>query len=111
MANTYIKLPFSQGDANKGKHDDGFWSDALKRHLNLKSEKGFLIGARQCLLDQLPDKESLDYWLRDRYARYPDVKQVVAEVKNALLVTGDFEIRKVSNENKGRDPEWVFVIR
>lgn len=110
MPNTFIHLPYGQGDANKGKHSDGFWTDALKRHLKTLPDKGFPIGGRLCLLLELPEKESLDYWLRDRYARYPDIRQSVADVQNDLIATGDFVIKQVENGKRGRNPEWIYLV-
>ncbi|MDE3271382.1 hypothetical protein [Pseudoalteromonas sp. G4] len=112
MANTYIQLPYSQGENNLGKHNDGFWSDALKRYLLSLNEKGVAIAARNCTLAELKEnglEVSLDYFLRTNFVKYPDIKQAVTSVREDLIKTGDFEIRTVSQEGRGKNPEWIFV--
>lgn len=109
MPNTYIVLPFSQGEQNRENNTNGFWSDALKRHLEMLPDQGFPIGARQCNFDEVPHQESLDYWLRQRYVRYPDIMQAVDSVQTDLVETNDFEIRVVENGRPGRNPRWIFL--
>lgn len=36
--------------------------------------------------------------------------QAVNAVKKALLSTGDFEIKPVVNGNRGKNPEWIFLL-
>lgn len=113
MANTFIHIPYSQGEANLGKHNDGFWSDALKRYLSGFEEQGIPIGSRRCVLDELKGSDldnGLDYFLRVRYARYVDIQQAVEQVIKDLVETGDFEVREVKNNNKGRNPRYIFLV-
>lgn len=103
MANTFIILPHSGGAA-----ESGFWSDSLKNHLSTLDEKGMRMGANQAMLADI-DENSLDYFLRTRYAHSPDVMQLVTSVKEALRATGDFVTRTVPQAARGRDPEWIFL--
>lgn len=112
MANTYIHLPHSRS----GEHNDGFWSDALKRHLETIPNKGIPIGGRVRMLDDERDdgtyevpREGLDYWLRTRYVLQIDTKQSVKSVQDALEATGDFEINVVANNQPGQNPAWIFL--
>ena len=117
MANTYIHLPYSRSEGQLGKHNDGFWSDALKRHLQVIPEKAIAIGGIHRGLNDRNEngqlylsREGLDYWLRTRYARNVDISQSVTELQDALSATGDFEIKKVVNGKKGKNPAWIYLI-
>lgn len=108
--NTFIKLPYCCGN-NLADEQHGFWSDALKRYLLSKPEMGIRIGAQQVTLDNISENniDGLDYWLRINYVKNPSVKQAVKDVLHALEETGDFEIREINSNSKGRNPKWIFL--
>lgn len=101
--NTYIRLPF--GRDSKG--EDGFWSDALKRHLQSLPENKIPIGARRQVLASHDVPDGLDCWLRRNHVQRPDVQQAVNEVVEALVNTGDFEVIEVKTPSPGKNPRWI----
>lgn len=103
--NTYIKLPYSHSNPDK---QTGFWSNELLDHLENTPEKGVPIGGRLCTLNKHDIKVGLDFWLRTNYSKHPDVRQTCIEVKEQLIESGDFEIKKIKTKTKGKRPEWVF---
>lgn len=104
MANTYIHTPYSRS----GEHNDGFWSDALKRHLQSQPDKGIAIGKSIKPLPELP-KSTLEYFIRNHFVKDITTRQVVDSVLEELLATGDFEIKEVKSPNRGRNPQWIFL--
>jgi len=78
-----------------------FTTDELKDHIRQSGRDYIIQGQENCGRDD-PDHSSpnsLDFWLRDNYADYPDRKQATNEVITALVETGEFK------EGKFRCPD------
>lgn len=79
----WINLPFGGSHA-------GFYVGRLIDELQQRPGREMLVGAVSASLDRV-DSESLDYFLRTRYAKRPDTKQAVREVLRELVATGKIE--------------------
>lgn len=79
----WINLPYGGSHA-------GFYVGRLVNELERRPDGKMLVGAVAGALDQVRD-ESLDYFLRTRYAKKPDTMQAVREVLDALVATGKIE--------------------
>jgi hypothetical protein len=80
----YIGLPHGGPGANF----------AVRELINYieKSRRNYIIGgAVDCALVDHPKPASLDYWLRENFARNKETKQATSEVIAQLLATGLFE--------------------
>lgn len=75
-----------------GGNGAAFPVEALIQHIN-ESGRSFIIqgGVNDSFLNH-PKPKSLDYWLRGNFTDRKDTRQAVAEVMDALVATGKFEI-------------------
>ena len=98
----YINLPYGQATFN---------SDDLIKHIR-KSGRNYIIqGGVNCVRGRHPKKLSLDVWLRDNYARHPDVRQAVSEVIADLVDTGDFEIGRFPCPESGKTCQGIRLVQ
>jgi hypothetical protein len=68
------------------------------------------LGAVSCVLADHPEPHSLDYWLRQYYARNKDVMQVTESVVSQLTGTGLFEeVERVSPDT--REPSRTLKVK
>lgn len=79
----WINLPYGGGQA-------GFYVGRLIDELQKRPDGKMLVGAVAGVLDQVKE-ESLDHFLRTRYAKNPDTMQAVREVLDDLVATGKIE--------------------
>ncbi len=79
----WINLPYGGGQA-------GFYAGRLIDELQQRPDRKMLVGAVTGGLSQVK-KESLDHFLRTRYAKNPDTMQAVREVIDDLVATGKIE--------------------
>lgn len=79
----WINLPHGGGPA-------GFYVGRLVDELKQRPDNQMIVGATK---DSLPEvkADSLDYFLRTRYAKNPDTMQAVREVLEDLVATGRIE--------------------
>ena len=70
--------------------DSSFDSNDLEKHIKQTGRDYIIQGQKACKRINHPKPRSLDCWLRDNYARYPDTKQAVNAVVEALVNTGEF---------------------
>ena len=71
--------------------------------VNIVSPLFALLVAVPCVLADHPERRSLDYWLRQYYARNKDVMQATPEVVAQLKSTGLFEeVERVSPDSHQR---------
>jgi hypothetical protein len=70
----------------------GFRVRELIAHIE-KSGRDYIIGGEvDCALADHPRPHSLDYWLRENYARNKETRQATEDVIAELLATGLFEL-------------------
>jgi hypothetical protein len=80
----YVRLPNGGPGAR-------FRIGDLVRYIEQSGRDYIIQGQVDCALADHPMPQSLDYWLRERFARNKDVKQATNEVVTALVATGLFE--------------------
>lgn len=71
--------------------DNNFDSDDLKSYIETTGRDYIIQGQTACSRAKHRKPNSLDCWLRDKYAKNPDTKQAVNAVVEALVRTGGFE--------------------
>ncbi len=87
-----------------------FNSNHLIAHIK-KTGRGYIIqGQTNSSLDKHPKPQSLDYWLRDNYAKNKNTKQAVNSVINALLKTGCFQEGRFTCPTSGRTCKGIRVV-
>lgn len=64
----------------------------LVRHIKGSFRDYITQGQHNCSLVEHTKPTSLDYWLRNNYARTPDTKQATNDVIDQLVETGLFEV-------------------
>lgn len=96
-----IKLPYG---------NDSFDSNSLKEHIRTTGRNYIIQGQKPCRRIDHPKPNSLDCWLRDNYARDPDIKQAVNKVIAALVRTGDFAEGDFRCPDSGRRSKGVRII-
>jgi DNA-binding Xre family transcriptional regulator len=79
----WIDLPHGGGQA-------GFYVGRLVDEVRTRPNQQLPIGATKSNLDQVKP-ESLDFFLRSRYAKNPNTMQAVQSVIQAIVDTGKFE--------------------
>lgn len=79
----WINLPYGGGQA-------GFYASRLFDELKRRPDQKMPVGAVAAVLGQVKE-DSLDYFLRTRYAKNPDTMQAVREVVEDLVATGKIE--------------------
>ncbi len=95
-----IRLPFGQ---------NSFSTEELKNYIQ-KSGRDYIIqGQQKCTIANHTKPNSLDYWLRENYARNPDTKQAENEVISDLVQTGEFEEGKYMCPDSGRTCKGVQI--
>ena len=82
-----IQLPFGNNVFN---------SDELKEYIRKTGRNYIIQGQVACRRELHPKPSSLDCWLRDNYAQYPDKKQAVNEIIRSQIDTGEFEEKNPS---------------
>ena len=83
---TFIKLPYGGPGA-------GFRVSELVSHVRSTGRAYIIQGGQNVTLAKHTKPNSLDWWLRTRFATNPDTRQTARAVMNALEATGRF--RKV----------------
>jgi hypothetical protein len=63
----------------------------LLAYIDRSGRNYIIVGQVDCALADHPTPSSLDYWLRENFARNKETKQATAEVIAQLLGTGRFE--------------------
>jgi hypothetical protein len=96
-----IALPYGHNE---------FDSDDLKVHIKKTGRDYIIQGQRNCSRADHPKPSSLDCWLRDNYAKNPDIKQAVNEVVAALVETGDFEEGEFTCPDSGWKGKGIRVL-
>jgi hypothetical protein len=90
--------------------NNSFDSNDLKEYIRRTGRSYIIQGQKACRRIDHPKPNSLDCWLRDNYAQYPDTKQAVNEVIEALVNTGDFVEGKFYCLDSGRRCKGVRII-
>jgi hypothetical protein len=80
-----IRLPYGGENAQ-------FDEQELVNHLRKGLRDYIIQGQQNCSFDNHTKRQSLDYWLRSKFAKNPDTKQAVNEVVDDLVATGLFEM-------------------
>ncbi len=83
-ADQFVRLPYGGPGARFGVAE-------LIRHIEEAGRDYIIQGEVNCALADHPKPQSLDYWLRERFARNKDVRQATNEVIAQLVATGRFE--------------------
>jgi hypothetical protein len=96
-----ISLPYGNNTFN---------SDDLKDYIRMTGRNYIIQGQVACRREVHPKPSSLACWLRDNYAQYPDTKQAVNEVIDALVNTGEFEEGKFSCPDSGNMGKGIKII-
>jgi hypothetical protein len=96
-----IELPYG---------DNRFDSDDLKEHIRTAGRDYIIQGQKACKRADHPKPNSLDCWLRDKYARNPDTKQAVNEVILALVAIGGFEEGQFMCPDSGRICKGIRLL-
>lgn len=91
--------------------DNEFDSDELIAHMRATGRDYIIQGQKACIRADHPKPQSLDCWLRDNYAKYPNTKQAVNEVVTALTRTREFEEGKFVCPDSGRKCKGIKAIR
>jgi hypothetical protein len=87
-----------------------FDSDDLRNYI-IGTGRNFIIqGQVNCTREHHPKPNSLDCWLRDNYAQNPDTKQVVNEVIQSLVNTGDFLEGQFNCPDSGRRCKGIQIV-
>jgi hypothetical protein len=97
-----IELPFGHNN---------FESDDLIEHITATGRDCIIQGQKACNRTDHPKPNSLDCWLRDNYAKNPDIKQAVNVVIEALLKTGDFKVGQFMCPDSGRMCKGIRCIK
>ena len=82
---TFIKLPYGGPGA-------GFRVSELVNHIRSTGRDYIIQGGQDLPLAKHTKPNSLDVWLRTRFATKPDTRQTAKAVMNALEATGRFQI-------------------
>jgi len=82
---TFIKLPYGGPGA-------GFRVSELVKHIRGTGRDYIIQGGQDVTLAKHTKPNSLDVWLRTRFATNPDTRQTAEEVMNALEATGRFQV-------------------
>lgn len=69
----------------------GFKVGDLVRHIQESGRDYIIEGGVNCALADHPRPRSLDYWLRENFARNKETRQATRDVVEQLLATGVFE--------------------
>jgi hypothetical protein len=81
-----IKLPEEKGKS---------FNLAMLLRLLVDEGRPYIIqGQNNCTLDNHPRSKSLDYWVRNTIAEYPDRKQATNKLVASICETGLFRINK-----------------
>ena len=83
----FIELPYGGPGA-------GFLVSELVSHIRSTGRDYIIQGQQECTLDSHTKPQSLDVWLRTRFATKPDAKQADNKVVEALVATGLFQVVK-----------------
>lgn len=71
----------------------GFYVSQLIEYMERSGRDYIIEGAVDCALADHPQPRSLDYWLRENFARNKDTRHATREVITQLLAAGLFEER------------------
>lgn len=71
-----------------------FRAGDLVEYIRNSNRDYIMIGQMDCSIADHPKPKSLDYWLRENYARNKETKQATDAVVRQLLATGLFEERE-----------------
>jgi hypothetical protein len=71
-----------------------FEVNVLVAHIRASSRDYIIQGQKICTFENHPKPKSLDYWLRENYARTRNQKQAENSVLDALVATGHFLIEE-----------------
>ncbi|MCX5804322.1 MAG: hypothetical protein NTU69_12480 [Proteobacteria bacterium] len=96
-----INLPYGNNSFN---------SDNLKEYIRRTGRDYIIQGQTNRRRIYHPKPHSLDCWLRDNYAQYPDTKQAVNKVITALVNTGEFEEGHFICPDSGRRGKGIKII-
>src|SRR5581483_6186699 len=69
----------------------GFGAEDLIHYLQQSGRDYIIVGQVDCAFADHPRPSSLDYWLRENFARNKDTKQAADAVVSMLLGTGLFQ--------------------
>ena len=81
---TFIKLPY-------GRPGDGFRVSQLVSHIRSTGRDYIIQGGQNATFAKHTKPNSLDWWLRTRFATNPDTRQTAKELMTALEATGRFQ--------------------
>jgi hypothetical protein len=87
-----------------------FDDDDLVKHIRQSHRNYIIQGQQQCIRREHSKPTSLDCWLRDNYSRYPQTKQAVNEVVDALMATGDFKPGKFKCPDSGKLCKGIELV-
>jgi hypothetical protein len=96
-----IRLPYG---------NNFFDSDELKEYIRGTGRNYIIQGQVRCRRENHHKPNSLDCWLRDNYAQYPDTKQAVNEVMRALINTGEFREGRFICPDSGRRCKGIEIV-
>jgi len=82
---TFISLPYGGPGA-------GFRVSQLVSHIRSTGRDYIIQGGQDVTLAKHTKPNSLDVWLRTRFATYPHTRQTAKAVMNALEATGRFQV-------------------
>lgn len=85
-----------------GGRDASFPLEDLVEHVRSTGRGYVIVGGQNRLLAEHTKPNSLDYWLRTRYARTAGTKQATKAVVADLVATGRFEVRRRACPDSGR---------
>ena len=91
--------------------NNSFNSDDLKEYIRRTGRNYMIQGQVACRRTDHPKPSSLDCWLRDNYAQYPDTKQAVNEVIDALVNTREFMEGDFICPDSGRRCKGIRIVK
>ena len=91
--------------------NNSFNSDDLKEYIRRTGRNYIIQGQVARRRSDHHKPSSLDCWLRDNYAQYPDTKQAVNEVIDALVNTREFMEGDFICPDSGRRCKGIRIVK
>lgn len=98
-----IRLPFGGPGA-------AFEVTELVQYVKTSGRPYIIQGQTQCAFRAHPKPHSLDFWLRENYAKNRDTKQAVNKVIDQIVSTGRFELGQFMCPDSGHQCKGIRIL-